>query len=460
MPEDNDNDMTNARTAELAQPAGHRSRVLATSLLTAPFQRRTWAELAYLAATVPLTAAGFGVLIPLLFASAGLAVIAVGVPLAAAVVLGARLLARLHLRLASILLGEDLQAIPPFRPTAGLRGWVRPVLGDIAGWRAVAYVVLRTPVAVAGAYVVVALWVYYGLLDLLAPLWVLYHRDQETPKARPFVLRAPTNAAMLTVRTVPGTLVLLAIGIAALLAAPWAVRAMVAADRVLARAVFGPSRISGRIRELEQTRARAIDDSAAALRKIERDLHDGPQVRLAALAMFLGEVKESLHGTPIGDADGGSRIRALVDAAHRNAGETLAELRDLARGIHPPLLDRGLEAALSTLTAASATPATLTVALQARPSPAIETIAYFCAAELLANVAKHSGAHHAAISVTDHSGRIVMTVTDDGRGAARPARGGGLAGLAERIRTVDGRLSIDSPPGGPTTITVDLPEQA
>jgi signal transduction histidine kinase len=150
----------------------------------------------------------------------------------------------------------------------------------------------------------------------------------------------------------------------------------------------------------------------------------------------------------------------LVGAAHKNAKETLAELRDLARGIHPPVLDRGLGAALSSLAESSATPVVLTVSVLERPSPAIESMAYFCAAELLANVTKHSQASRATISVGDQGGSLLMTVTDDGAGEARLTPGGGLAGLLERVQTVDGRLDIDSAPGGPTIITIELPGHA
>ena len=213
-----------------------------------------------------------------------------------------------------------------------------------------------------------------------------------------------------------------------------------------------------RARELQERRARVVDESAARLRRIERDLHDGAQVRLAALAMTLGEIKEGLdaaHGV-----DESARTRMLAAAAHRNAKETLAELRDLARGIHPPVLDRGLGAALATLAETSMVPVGLEVGIAERPSPAIEAMAYFCAAELLANVAKHSGASRAAVRVRGQDGRIVMTVTDDGSGGARLAPGGGLAGLLERVQTVDGRLGIDSPAGGPTAITIELPGHA
>jgi signal transduction histidine kinase len=210
-----------------------------------------------------------------------------------------------------------------------------------------------------------------------------------------------------------------------------------------------------RARELQERRARAVDDSAARLRQIERDLHDGAQVRLAALAMTLGEIKENLEqGT---DDD---HTLALAGAAHQNAKDTLAELRDLARGIHPPVLDRGLGPALGILAGTSAIPVGLTVALTERPSPAIEAMAYFCAAELLANATKHSGASRVRISVREEESGLAMSVTDDGDGGARLVPGGGLAGLLERVQTVDGRLEVDSAPGGPTTVTVELPRHA
>ncbi|MGB6456794.1 MAG: histidine kinase [Streptosporangiaceae bacterium] len=214
-----------------------------------------------------------------------------------------------------------------------------------------------------------------------------------------------------------------------------------------------------RARELQDRRARAVDESAARLRRIERDLHDGAQVRLAALAMTLGEIKENL-GSAADLAGDGGRTQMLVSAAHRNAKETLAELRDLARGVHPPVLDRGIGAALEALAETSATPVEVLSDIKHRPSPAIEAIAYFCAAELLANVAKHSGASRVEISVSSDGAAFVMTVTDDGSGQARLCPGSGLAGLLERVQTVDGRLGIDSPAGGPTRVTVGLPGHA
>jgi signal transduction histidine kinase len=216
-----------------------------------------------------------------------------------------------------------------------------------------------------------------------------------------------------------------------------------------------------RVRELEQSRAHAVDDSAARLRQIERDLHDGAQAQMVAVTMKLGLAMKKLGGMVDGtgqtDLD---RVLDLVAAAHRGAKEAITELRDLARGIHPPVLDHGLGAALTTLAARSDLPVELVLDLPERPSAAIETIAYFCAAELVANVAKHSGAGHATLEAAHVRGLLRVRVSDDGSGGARVEARGGLAGLAERVGTVDGRLQISSPPGGPTVVTVELPSHA
>ncbi len=221
-----------------------------------------------------------------------------------------------------------------------------------------------------------------------------------------------------------------------------------------------------RVLELEQSRALVVDDSAARLRRIERDLHDGAQAQMVAVAMKLGLAREKLGGTIAQVTAAGTapadlvRALELVDAAHRGAKEAITELRDLARGIHPPVLDHGLGAALATLATGSDVPVELVVDLPDRPSAAIETIAYFCAAELLTNVAKHSGARHAALTAVHVPGLLTMRVSDDGCGGARLEGRGGLAGLADRVRAVDGRLQISSPPAGPTVVTVELPSRA
>jgi signal transduction histidine kinase len=222
------------------------------------------------------------------------------------------------------------------------------------------------------------------------------------------------------------------------------------------RGLLGPGAATLRIRTLEQSRAKVVDDSAARLRTIERDLHDGTQAQLVALAMKLGLAREKL-------ADGGAdlaRVTQLVEDAHRGALEAIADLRTVARGIHPPVLDNGLADALATLANRSAVPVELVTDIPERPSAAIETIAYFSAAELLTNVARHSGARHATLEAVHVPGLLRVRVTDDGAGGARPVDGGGLRGLAERVRTVDGRIEVSSPLGGPTAVTVELPSRA
>src|ERR1700761_2118882 len=225
-----------------------------------------------------------------------------------------------------------------------------------------------------------------------------------------------------------------------------------------------------RVRELEQSRAHVVDDSAARLRRIERDLHDGAQAQMVAVTMKLGLAVKKLGGltdgsrpSPVDHTDL-DRVLDLVVAAHQGAREAVAELRDLCRGIHPPVLDQGLEIALSTLAARCDLPVELVIDLPARPAPAIEPIAYFCAAELLTNAAKHSGAQQATLEAVVPPGQpsplLRVRVSDDGRGGARVEARGGLAGLAERIRTVDGSLLVSSPDGGPTVITVELPSRA
>jgi signal transduction histidine kinase len=216
-----------------------------------------------------------------------------------------------------------------------------------------------------------------------------------------------------------------------------------------------------RVHELEQSRSHLVEDSAARLRRIERDLHDGAQAQMVAVAMKLGLAREKLGGMLTGTAPPDlERVLELVDAAHLGAKEAIAELRDLARGIHPSVLDHGLGTALTTLAARSEVPVELAVDLPERPSAAIETIAYFCAAELLSNVGKHSGARHATLAAVRGPGLLQLRVSDDGSGGARLEARGGLAGLAERIRNVDGRLQIRSPSGGPTVVTVELPSHA
>jgi signal transduction histidine kinase len=217
---------------------------------------------------------------------------------------------------------------------------------------------------------------------------------------------------------------------------------------VHAAVVYG--RREHRIRRLEETRAGAIDVQESELRRIERDLHDGAQARLVALGMSLGRAEQALQTDP--DA-----VRELLAEARHGAGEALEELRDLARGIHPPILtDRGLEAAVAALAARSPVPVTLSVDVRERPAAAVETAAYFTVSEALANAIKHARAGRVDIRIQAANGVLVAEIVDDGGGGADPS-GRGLTGLRQRAEALDGSLHVTSPDGGPTTVRAELP---
>jgi signal transduction histidine kinase len=341
-------------------------------------------------------------------------------------------------RVADLAAGAGV-TITGLRPDNEVGNWLGMRVLDPVAWRARGYFALKLPLVAVGLAVVAAGWLG-GLFCLTFPAW--------------WTLGA---GAALGVVNLAGSFSLLPLGVALLLAAPWATHGLTETDRWLMRGLLGSGSSAERIRVLEQSRAHAVDDSAARLRGIERNLHDGTQAQLVALAMKLGLAMEKLQETAPVDL---GRVTGLVQDAHRGALEAIADLRTLARGIHPPVLDNGLADALATLANRSAVPVELITDIPERPSAAIETIAYYSAAELLTNVAKHSGARHATLEAVHVTGLLRVRVTDDGAGGARPVAGGGLRGLAERVRTVDGRIEIDSPAGGPTAVTVELPSHA
>jgi signal transduction histidine kinase len=434
---------------------------LAREALREPFRARARRGLLFCLVGILIGLAVLALLVALLVPgtawSAVRAVAIVGVLLPLVLATGmARRLGAAHRRLAERLLGERIAPPPAPRPGRGRLGRFGAGLRDGPGWRAVAYTLLKLPLAAIGLYAVF-LWVA-GLANLTYPFWWgLFRNHPPGVRLSPVLVGTPFPGRVLHVATYPGTFAAFALGVVMVLAAPWVTRAVVAADRWLLEGLLGPGRLAERVRDLEQTRALAVDDAAAVLRQVERDLHDGAQIRLATLAMHLGMAKEKLGDD--GDQLDVTGARELVDAAHRGAKDALAELRDLARGIHPPVLDNGLADALATLAAGSAIPVELATDIPVRPTPAIETIAYFCAAELLANAAKHSLANRISLQASGRGGTLLLSVTDDGVGGADPA-GSGLSGLAQRVRTVDGRLEIASPPGGPTRVTVELPLRA
>ncbi|MFI5591949.1 sensor histidine kinase [Amycolatopsis sp. NPDC051758] len=221
-------------------------------------------------------------------------------------------------------------------------------------------------------------------------------------------------------------------------------------------ALLGPNRtkrLEQKAERLQASRARGVDAAEAERRRIERDLHDGAQQRLVAVAMSLGRAKSKFDHDPEG-------VRALIDEAHADAKLAVSELRDLARGIYPAVLgDRGLDAALSAQAAKSPIPVDVQVDVNPRPPAAVETTAYFIVGETLTNIAKHSGASEAGVKVWRTDDHVVVEIIDNGHGGAEVRPGGGLAGLADRAATIDGVITVVSPVGGPTVIRADLPCQ-
>jgi signal transduction histidine kinase len=411
-------------------------------------------ELCYVVVTAPLSVGGLVVQVALLAVGALLSITFIGLPVVGFAVLVGRGLGELHRRLARRLLGLSVVA-----PTGSATGWrlIPPAMREARGWRAIAYVVIKGPLAVV-MFAVAVLLRWYAL-DLVSRVvgWVLMPGGDVVTLLGDF-----------GIGSWPSALVQAAFGLLLLMVASTVTSALLTVDRRLVTVLLGASPMEERVRELEETRARAVDDSAERLRRIERDLHDGTQARMVAVAMHLGLAKEELDDLNLEQA------RVLVDLAHRHAKAALTEVRDLARGIHPSALDKGLDPALATLAARNPIPVRLTVDVPRRPPAAIETIAYFCVAELLTNLNKHSGARAASVSVTQQGDRLLIVVSDDGRGGAAVVPGGGLAGLIDRLRTVDGQLSIVDGEQltvngqqstvddfrGTTTITVTLPAGA
>jgi signal transduction histidine kinase len=333
-------------------------------------------------------------------------------------------------------LGVDI----PAPPAAGVGAWpLRPVWAAPATWRQLGYHALALVGGTAGGALVAACW----SAPVLAGAWLAGVGGG----ARPGV-GVGLGVALLAV--------------ALLLAAPWLAGAVARADEVAGRALLGPSRgeeLAVRVESLARSRAEIVAATDAERRRIERDLHDGTQRRLVSLAMHLGMARASLTDAP-------EPVRQVIEQAHDEATEALAELRQLVRGLHPAVLDdRGLDAALSGIAANAPLPVRLRVDVPTRCAPGVEAVAYFVVSEALTNVAKHAGASHAEVTVERTGDRLRIVVSDDGRGGATLDGGGtaangngtGLRGLAQRAAAVDGTLTVESPPGGPTAITVELP---
>ncbi|MEU9182118.1 sensor domain-containing protein [Streptomyces sp. NPDC048550] len=418
-------------------------------VLRAPVERRTWREFGYLMLGLPLSVLYFSLAITGVSLGAGLLVTFLGIPVLAGVLAMCRGFGRLERARVRGLLGVEIAEPAPVR--AGKRGPLAAMgamLKSGSAWRHALYSVIHLPWAIFAFTVALVFWAY-GWAFLLYPAWFwVFPAYTDMPGLQLFqngdhtlYLDTPLDIALACLA-----------GLGLTLATPWVVRALTTVDRVLVGGLLGPSRLDHRVTELESDRGVVVDTAAADLRRIERDLHDGAQARLVALAMDLGLAKEKLAEDPRAAA-------RMVDEAHGEVKIALQELRDLARGIHPAVLtDRGLDAALSSVASRCAVPVRVSVDLPDRPASAVEGIAYFTVSELLQNVSKHSGARTAGVDVWKSGDRLLIQVADDGRGgAATDGTGTGLAGLAERLGAVDGVLVVDSPAGSGTTVTAELP---
>ncbi|MET9666037.1 sensor domain-containing protein [Streptomyces sp. NPDC006475] len=393
--------------------------------------RWPWRAAAYLASSV-LT----GVPALVLLCVAGvLSFVLVGLPL---LVLGGLGLAAVERRRIRIV--DPAVAVSPHRTPdePGIGAWLRVRLTEQATWRELAHGLLHALV----------LWPF----DLLAVLVAV--GLPVAAVAAPLQLAADGHEARV-VKTVlvtgyPQAVAAAAAGLVLLAVLLYPLGAFAGARAALTRALLAPreGELTSRLLEVTRSRARLVDAFEAERRRIERDVHDGAQQRLVALTMTLGLARMDAPPGPLADR---------LARAHDEAGQVLTELRELIRGIHPPVLtDYGLGPALADAADRSAVPVDTRAELP-RLDRSVETAAYFAVCEALANVDRHSGAHSARVTAEHGHGRLTVEVRDDGRGGARPAGGSGLTGLADRIAVLDGTLTITSPPGGPTLLRVEIP---
>jgi signal transduction histidine kinase len=402
-------------------------------ILLAPVAARTWREFGYVLASLLPAVPAFALALLGAVASV-LSLFTVGLPLLVGVLLLARVANRAFGWPARIL-GWHWAAPAPVRRDRGRVRWARAVLLDGTGWRALLYCFVKLPVTALAAYIA-AVSLAVGLAFLTYPVWWWF---------------TPTGFGELDDPGWAGTWLYMLQAAGVLLVWPWFLRLLVSLDRVLVRALLEPSPDRARIAELQTSRAVLAADAATVLARLERDLHDGTQARLVSLGVTLGRIHRRVTDP---------EVLALVAGAQETVTDALSELRDIVRGIHPPALDAGLPTAVATLAARSAVPVETAVELTSEPPAGTASTLYFSLAELLTNVTRHAGATRARLRLAEDPRCFLLEVTDNGRGGATlDGAGTGLAGLARRAAALDGTLRVDSPPGGPTAVTMTLPKE-
>jgi signal transduction histidine kinase len=365
-----------------------------------------------------------------------LGLLIVGFPIVLATFWCFRLLADFERKRAALVFGTPLASAYRPPPADGrFASRLRAAAHDPQRWKDVVYLALHGVLGFTwGTIWLVLVGFVLGSISLPAWWWAM-----------------PVTAEYLwfTIDTWEESVGAAALGVALLPVVLLVQRPLALSQAYIARVLLGPS-LAARVERLTETRAGAVDAATTELQRIERDLHDGAQARLVALAMDLGMAEERFDRDP-------ESARTLVGEAREEAKRALAELRDLARGMRPGLLaERGLGPAIAALAARSPVPATATVDVPRKPPQAIETAAWFVVSEALANAAKHSEAARAAVWVTLRNAHLHVEVVDDGRGGADPT-GTGLKGLAQRVEALDGTLEVHSPSGGPTVVRALLP---
>jgi signal transduction histidine kinase len=419
-------------------------RGLAGRFLRPLVEAKTWKATAQLLLNLPFGIAWFTVIVTGFSVGVGTLITLIGIPILLLLLLFSRVISAVERARSGALL--DAPVASPFRPLGGpgsLWQQLKALVSDGAAWKAGAFGLVAFPFGIATFVVTVVLW-SVGLAGATYPLYGW----SSSISGQGLNLGGVERFGIIVVTTIAGW--------AVLLATPHVVRGMASLNRGLVRGLLGPSgaiQLQQRVEALSESREASVDAAEAERRRIERDLHDGAQQRLVALAMDLGLAKERMERgeDPAGTAQ-------LVGQAHDEAKRAITELRELVRGIHPAVLaDRGLDAALSSVAARCPIPVELLVELPDRPPAAIEATAYFVVAEALTNVAKHSRARSARVRVSRRGPLLSIEVTDDGIGGAAVQHAGGLAGLRDRVRAVEGTLRLASPPGGPTTLLAELP---
>jgi signal transduction histidine kinase len=399
---------------------------------------------------VGLMVVGFGLLQATLIA-APFVMMTVGIPLVLGFVWLTRQVAGAYRWIATNGIGVPIHR--PYRPWAS--GHIgRKLVGlakDPASWRDLAWLFVNSTVGFAVYLVMLTL--FFGMLwyAVLPLLWWIVERAGGRETAL-LVLRSDFGAWTIDSQTDALAGIPIALGVGALWW--WLCPPLMRGHARLSRLLLGPtgtSTLAARVQELTESRAETVDASAAELRRIERDLHDGAQARLVSLGMAVGMAEELMRTDPEAAA-------RLLAEAREDSGRALAELRQLVRGIHPPVLaDRGLPGAVQALALAHPLPVEVVDQLPGRPSAPVESAAYFAVAETLTNVAKHAGASWAAVKLGYEDGRLLVSVSDNGRGGAAMAAGGGLRGVARRLSAFDGVVDVASPAGGPTVVTMEIP---